>query len=64
MSMSNNSAVIFSGFPFPLWNSRDRRPVNFGNEDEDRFYHTVFAMNKYLVGAIEKSSIHVMKLFV
>ncbi|XP_015750905.1 PREDICTED: zinc finger FYVE domain-containing protein 16-like, partial [Acropora digitifera] len=35
-------------FPFPLWNSRDRRPVSFGDEDEDRFYHTVFAMNKYL----------------
>ena len=63
MSMSTN-LLWFSGFPFPLWNSRDRRPVNFGDENEDTFYRTVSAMNRYLVGAIEKSSIHLMKLFV
>lgn len=42
-------------FPFPLWNSRDRRPVNFGDENEDRFYHTVFAMNKYLKNSVPEA---------
>ena len=40
---------IPSGFPFPLWNCRDRKPIYLGNENQDRFFHTVFAMNKYLV---------------
>jgi len=44
-------------FPFPLWNSRDRRPVNFGNEREDRFFHTVFAMNKYLKNSVPEAMI-------
>ena len=62
MSMSTK-LLCSSGFPFPLWNCRDRRSVNFGDETEDRFFHTVSAMNKYLVSAIEKSSIHLMNLF-
>ena len=43
---------IPSGFPFPLWNCRDRKPIYLGNENQDRFFHTVFAMNKYLVSSM------------
>ena len=46
---------ILSGFPFPLWNCRDRKPIYLGNENQDRFFHTVFAMNKYLVSVSLRS---------
>ena len=46
---------IPSGFPFPLWNCRDRKPIYLGNENQDRFFHTVFAMNKYLVSVSLRS---------
>lgn len=42
-------------FPFPLWNCRDRKPVNFGNGQDDRFYHTLSAMNKYLKNSVPEA---------
>ncbi|XP_068694962.1 uncharacterized protein [Montipora foliosa] len=42
-------------FPFPLWSSRDRKPVNFGNGQDDRFYHTLSAMDKYLKTSVPEA---------
>lgn len=46
-----------NSFPFPLWNSRDRKPIHLGNEKEDRFFHTVFAMNKYLKNTVPEAMV-------
>lgn len=44
-------------FPFPLWNNRDRRAINLGNQQDDRFFHTLFAMNKYLKNSVPEAMV-------
>lgn len=46
-----------NSFPFPVWNNRDRRPILLGNQHEDRFFHTVSAMNKYLKNSVPEAMI-------